>query len=716
LFGALALTIVVGYFLVTQRYWIPAHGGVDQNGYLVGAKNLLHTGSMITTPADPFAFVGRMWVTGHEPGTYYPKYPIGLPAIYAVALVIGGPSLVYLVNPLAMALALLATYLLASRFVGTFYGLLALLVVATSPVTTGLTNNPNSHASAICVVAWGMYLLVTWWEQPKDGKLPWARVVGSGLLLGMSVTIRYTEGLLLLPMGIVVLFVVWDVYGAPTLRRRRRAQLSEHADDAVGPLTLSFKPLVQSLVLFASWAVPVGALLIVNKAYFDSWTGYDPTHESTGFSWANLMQNWDTMLRQFYMTGLMFVFPLAVIGLIVWFRYDWRRALVISAWALPCVFIYTVYYWAPDTLAIGYSRFFLTAFPAIAIAGAIAMRALDHVHVSYRALARIGAVTCVVGLITGAVLASRIEGGWGAKVGLLVGGAAGAILGVVLFVRPAAIIIAAGCSLSLLTSVVNLENDQRGQLAVWNAAERITKRVPSQAVVFSKDNIIHHAQFVGDWQFYSIDLFNEGSVRNLAAQSDDLDKAQPFQAERAKALYDLLKDDKNPQLARRQNELMDNALAAGHRVFLVIPKREYDQHKNRFLPPKTYDAKVLDAWDDPPQVVNARATRPIGLNRPNRPVDRQSAWQIVEVTKALTTTAPATTKTAVTAKSEAVITTRPIAPVTKPVAPVTKPVAATTKPVVVATKPVVGTTRPVTPPPTTKPVVTQPATTRASGV
>ena len=58
-----------------------------------------------------------MWVgfdLGTENERYLPKYPVGLPLIYAGALKLGGPTyglyLVYLVNPIAMALSLVGVH------------------------------------------------------------------------------------------------------------------------------------------------------------------------------------------------------------------------------------------------------------------------------------------------------------------------------------------------------------------------------------------------------------------------------------------------------------------------------------------------------------------------------------------------------------------------------------------------------------------------------
>jgi len=168
-YAIIALLMAGGFFYYTHQYWFTAHHGNDQNGYLVGGRYLLETGTMQARPADAFETVGRMWVTGHEPGTYYPKYPIGLPAIYAIARALGGNTLVFLVNPIAMALALLGVFAMARRLVGSFYGVLAMLILAANPVTLGLVNNANSHATAIFCVVWGLHLALVWWQDSHAG-------------------------------------------------------------------------------------------------------------------------------------------------------------------------------------------------------------------------------------------------------------------------------------------------------------------------------------------------------------------------------------------------------------------------------------------------------------------------------------------------------------------------------------------------------------------
>ena len=218
--AALALAYAHYYFITS--FWAPAHWGNNQNGYLVGAKHLAQSmarGRLTTgfEPTSPFEFVGWMWVMANENSTapgggmHYPKYPIGVPLVDAVVYRIGyalygqetAIDWVFRVNPAAMSLALLGTFFLTRRLASSFAGLLAMILLGTLPLTLILANNPNSHALSLCFICWGMYATVRWWET-----LSWWRGLIAGFLLGYAVTIRYTEGLLLLPLAIAGLTAV----------------------------------------------------------------------------------------------------------------------------------------------------------------------------------------------------------------------------------------------------------------------------------------------------------------------------------------------------------------------------------------------------------------------------------------------------------------------------------------------------------------------------
>jgi hypothetical protein len=412
--GTFAWLIAIAWFAVFHLYWTPAHSGVDQNGYLVGGRMFADHLSTGMSPPDFFGFVGRMWI-GTPWQTYYPKYPIGLPILYAGLLKLGstpagpliaflfgsikwgllpvgiffvlrtvlestlsnrlrrfralctplclilaivatalvirsaigpisrlpfdGPSagvnLCYLLSPVSMALALVATYQLVRLMAGTLGGILAMLTVGCSPVTLELTNNPNSHATTLFCVTWGMFLLIRWWQAGGAWRASLA-----GLLMGYAVTIRYTEGMLVLPILLVALF---------NLNWRNKCSWIETA------------------MLLAWWAIPVMFLVAFNLGAFGAVTGYDSTNESTGFHWEYFFTNWELTVRQIYNTGIFFVLPFSLAGLVVMYFRSWKMALVVTSWILPSLVLYSAYYWAPDGQTIGYMRFYLTIFPPLCL-------------------------------------------------------------------------------------------------------------------------------------------------------------------------------------------------------------------------------------------------------------------------------------------------------------------------------------------------------------
>jgi hypothetical protein len=208
LFLGVALLITCGYFHFITSYWLPAHPGVDQNGYLVGGKQMALTGSTGIKPANPFQYVGMMWVMSGDPAGndvwYHPKYPIGLPLLNAIPLWINwdaGKHWALLISPASTGAALLGMFLLVRLLAGSFVGVMAMILLGMNVVTLSLANNPNSHAPALAFVVWGMFLLIRWWQ---TGAI-WRGIL-AGLVLGFSVTIRYLDGgLLLLPLLAAVL-------------------------------------------------------------------------------------------------------------------------------------------------------------------------------------------------------------------------------------------------------------------------------------------------------------------------------------------------------------------------------------------------------------------------------------------------------------------------------------------------------------------------------
>jgi hypothetical protein len=603
----IAVLIAATFLYASTFYWVGVHPGVDQNGYLVGGKQIARTLTMKLAPTlpgtselDPHGFVGRMWVgadllTEHE--RYYPKYPAGLPLIYAICLWIGGgklgPVLVYWVSPLAMAIAVWMTFWLGRRLAGSIAGLVAMLLFATSPATLALTTNPNSHATAVCFVVSGMFFLLQWCRRGKA----W-RAFSAGLLLGCAVTVRYSEGTLLLAMAVAAVM---------KLMEDRRSALP------------------QAAMLGLGWLIPVGALVSYNLGAMGTVTGYDPTKESLGFSLDYALDNWETMLRQLATVGLFFALPLAFAGLVAMFFRSTKTALIMLAWILPAIVVYTFYYWAPDTSTVGYVRFYLTILPALTAIAAWCGRAVID------------------------AVATRSA-------------AAGAFGGF-------AVIVAVACAAQLRQGLEIVEADHANRLLVETNVRQITSHIPEGSmIVCGEFNFLHHLQFVRDDVLFSGETFTRGAINSLIKY--DPAEPSPLDPQRREAIARRFGTLDQAALDAEQVRLINAALKAGKRVFYVLPLREGTglpdflkrqepttqpatqpsrrggrreepdepfrrnwpeilrrmPHGDRFVPTLVY------AWNMPPLRPAADRTAPRARRTEIRPDRRNGYWQIVEIT------------------------------------------------------------------------------------
>lgn len=601
LWAAVAMGVATLLTLGLLMIWAPGHPGVDQNGYLVGGRLLAETGRYGFVPPDPFYFVGGMWNLGPDGQTYHPKYPLGLPALYAVLIVLWGHDTGtwagHLVSPVATGLAVLGTYTLTRAAVGRphgrFAGVLAAILVGVSPTVFVLGNNPNSHAATLASVVWGMAGVVIWWRLALAGR-PVAAFVAAGwagLLLGWAVTIRYTEGLLLIPAGwagVCVLLAAW------------RAGGWRPAAVVVG----------QGVVLLLAWAVPVGAMLAFNRAEFGAWTGYDTTRESTGFSWQFFVANWDLVLREMDDRLLAVGFGIAMVGLAAMLIGGRGRegsrpsepllAVMLLLWAVPCMVCYAAYYWAPETNNVGYARFFVTVIPALALSAAW-------------------------GVTVGATRMAEAGQGLSRRRRLVAPIAAGVVVAV-----------ASACLAA--QSAEQAVPEARANLVMHLASEALYRSAPPGSVVFSEGRVLHHLQFVGEYQTYGTDNFSRNAVQRLA-ETASTEVAHPLQPDRAAALYKLLKDKTEAELIAEQQKLMTAAFERGVRVFFAGTANAVRDFRRRFVPENRFDVQVSDRWQEPGEYRMTRWMRsgseppPWAARRPDArpPSPIGSEWQLIEI-------------------------------------------------------------------------------------
>ena len=543
-----AVCLAAAYFGFVLQYWAPAHNGVDQNGYLVGGKMLARTGSTGYKPADPLGFVGGMWVRNDQTGINYPKYPVGLPLIYAACFWLfpaHATVAAHLVSPIGCALAVLGTYLLCRQFAGVFASMLGTLVMAFSQVTLVLADNPNSHASCTAFVVWGIFLLMRFWQTAS-----WWRGLIAGFCLGYAATIRYTEGLLGLLIGLAIVCMInWRMW-------RDWRTLMSLASPVFG------------------WLIPIVYLVSFNLIAMHTLTGYDTTNESgsRSFTWDHVLQNWEKLIRQVHDTGLFFTLPLGILGLALLWRSDFRRAAMMWLWLVPGTLTYMAYYWAPER-GVAYLRFFMTLLPAVAVGASVALDQLrgDGVTRTHRILTPI-ALASVIAVATSI---SLYRGLFGLEDGQ--------------------------------ETAQGLEGQFRQNVNQAQLDRIVLANIPTGSVVFASAGggvgTLNDLQFIGDFDCFSSEYFTSAFVNRLIAmdQRSDADpnEPDPQQPARRKYLLSILAD-KLPSTTSADGTTVENyrskadnvigemeakvvtdALAAGKRVFAVMPHAAIGGFVNR---------------------------------------------------------------------------------------------------------------------------------------
>jgi hypothetical protein len=360
-----------------------------------------------------------------------------------------------------------------------------------------------------------------------------------------------------------------------------------------------------------------------------------------GFSWDYFDENWETMLRHMNQLGLFFLFPLGIMGLLWMLAWSWRLASVMAAWIVPNLWIYALYYWAPDGTGIGYLRFFLTIFPGLA---ACALWLLWQLAETAKARRREGdakqnAMDQVPSRLP--LRASRLRGLWGT--------ARSATPASIIWPAMLGVLTCVAVLINFESSLPALEGEQRGNLMLNRAASEargfgiVPAAVPPGSVIFASDHLLDHLQFVGDWYFYSADNFSMGAVRRW--NKNDPDDPHPVQAQRAKFLFDRFKGYNEQEFVKEQQKIVTTLLDGGKRVFFFVPRNGLTALKLRFAPtrlenPDLFEVKTVAGWNDP-NVKSPPRKPPTPQPRrrkfePPMADPKQTVWYIVEVKRKVT--------------------------------------------------------------------------------
>ncbi len=622
LFVLVAACIAIGFLYLILVFWAPAHPGVDQNGYLVGGRMLADHGSTGYVPREPYSFVGAMWV-GVKLNTakpeYFPKYPIGLPALYAACLKLGpwyasirpqllalpvirnlplwvgqadGTTLAYLVSPICMMLAIWAMFLAGRLLAGSFSGIVAMILLATSQIVLGLANNPNSHASALCFVTWGVYFILKWW---MTGKL-WRGLLG-GFLAGFAVTIRYTEGLLVLPIAVALLCSIrwyWPRWWLAllcifTAGIAAAGLLAVHHGHSLDGPSLQFwsqniligvsvaalvllvvfssqvRSLVAPLLITFAWLIPVGILVWFNWTHIGHITGYDPTNESEGFTIQEFLHKWEFTAQQVYDNSVFFVLPLTAMGMTVMYRQSKRLGLFFTLWFVPILLLYTCYYWGANIRGLGFLRFFVTLFPAMILPAVWLIHSAGN-----------GAKS------TSGAIATPLAGGLLAVI-------AGAV--------------------GLYVALPGMARESAANLNLAYSGQRIISRITTDAknmhgrpMMFCDQSsnwyqLAAYLQFAGDLEIYGGDAF-----RPPTGNDANGNQPGPLQPARKKYLDDnVFHNKKDSDLTREMHRVVQSALDEGRPVYAVLQPQWVPVFEKRYMV-DGFVATQIDSWREPAAV------------------------------------------------------------------------------------------------------------------
>jgi hypothetical protein len=345
-------------------------------------------------------------------------------------------------------------------------------------------------------------------------------------------------------------------------------------------------------------------------------TGYDSTNESTGFTWQQFAENWDFMLQQLD-NGMFLLFPIALLGLALMYRWNWKFALLMTLWFVPGTLLYTAYYWNGAGRSLAFLRFFLTLFPPLVL----------------------GAAWLFDQFITGTTV--NLHGRTERSAGRHTSGGA--------IVAPIAcgLLVALITGVSLNSNLGGLERDFVIDTNLADAGQRVLSRVPAGSTIFGDQRmLLNYIQFVGDYKLFAPESFSQRFGGRMMREGDP-NQPTPLQYARREYMKGIYQKMDENALIAEQSRIMREALQSNRRVFFIMPST---MMAGPFLGrlPKEFSTVTVEKWREPAEMgpKARRAFDALGpfalmLGRGSEAIK----WQIIEIRKSNIVAAPATKPT-----------------------------------------------------------------------
>lgn len=501
----LAVCSAMVFYVSFQRdAHVPAYQENDPDGYFWIAQRFARGESVVIPEKNPYQWQTHVWVE-HEPGFITPKYPPGYPFALAAFMRLAGEDRAFYASTFFGLLTLPGCYWLFRLWLGPGLAIPALATLLFSPMFLAYSAYPLTHGLDLCLATWGYAFL--WQGLRQKSALPFML---AALLLGLGVTVRPTNLILatLLPIAI------WGSGLSPV------AKLGTALAYLPGPF-----------ILFSyHW--------LVFGSPFTS--GYSLSGEQDAFSLSSIPGHLAPFLSGLNEQGLPILFPLGLIGLLLWGTA--RDRLLRAFVALGVFVLYAAYYWPYCGMAT--LRFLLIAFPVL-IGSAFGLF-LCLRTTSPRLPYWLGYSLCVVAI--------TVSSARGMRTGKTIRGWDGGT-----------------------------------QLA--NAIRHCDAHLPDDAVIFSLPPLFCHIGAHRNYDFYDFRSFEPHFITRPTDPREP--RMQPSRRERLIQLYETTS---HADFARAMEAVINEALDAGREVAWLVPADQARGFRQRVSP--AYHFTEVARWDE----------------------------------------------------------------------------------------------------------------------
>jgi hypothetical protein len=125
--------------------------------------------------------------------------------------------------------------------------------------------------------------------------------------------------------------------------------------------------------------------------------------------------------------------------------------------------------------------------------------------------------------------------------------------------------------------------------------DRMREKLPDGAVIVASDRLLNFVEFAGDWHLYALETFDRGAIQNRIKNLNDNDP-RPFQRRKAQKLAEMQGSKSDSELTQAQRDLINQQLAEGREVAMVLPKDSYRRARGRLGDKFEFDS--LTEWTE----------------------------------------------------------------------------------------------------------------------